>query len=242
MPNTKIQLSSALIGAIFAGTLYQLLQWAYLFSQIGVSKFNAIYGSFAAFPLFLIWLQASWIIVLYGAEIVYAHQNQSTYEFEPEYRHASHHLKTVAAILLTAECTKKFQEQKPPPTGLALSKSFELPVCLIREVLQLLVEAKVLSITHAGNPENPEVAYQPGRPLEQLTLKGITESLNRRGVNRLSLQETPEMERCRLALERLLERLEHLPENIRAQDVLTYPYDSNLEPLQAQALRSAANS
>ena len=69
MPNTKVNFSSGFIAGVFAGTIFQLAQWAYIYFQVGVAKYNAIYGSFAALPLFLVWLQLSWLIVLLGAEI-----------------------------------------------------------------------------------------------------------------------------------------------------------------------------
>ncbi len=75
MPNTKVRLSSAAVGGFLAGTIYQAFQWAYINFQILVSGYNAVYGSFAALPLFFIWVQLSWLIVLFGAEISFAHQN-----------------------------------------------------------------------------------------------------------------------------------------------------------------------
>ncbi|MBE9531782.1 MAG: YihY/virulence factor BrkB family protein, partial [Proteobacteria bacterium] len=75
MPNVKVSFKSALIAAIIAGTCYQFAQWGYIHFQVGIARYNAIYGSFAALPLFLIWLEISWIIVLFGAEISYSHQN-----------------------------------------------------------------------------------------------------------------------------------------------------------------------
>ena len=82
MPNTKVYFKSGLIAGIAAGTIYQVVQWIYINFQVGVSKYNAIYGSFAALPLFLVWLQLSWLIVLLGVEISFARQNVDTYEFE----------------------------------------------------------------------------------------------------------------------------------------------------------------
>ena len=84
IPNTKVKLKSALIAGIIAGTIFQLTQWVYIVFQIGVAKYGAIYGSFAALPLFLFWLQISWLIVLFGAELSFAHQNVETYEFEKD--------------------------------------------------------------------------------------------------------------------------------------------------------------
>ncbi|HQQ61563.1 MAG TPA: YihY/virulence factor BrkB family protein, partial [Kiritimatiellia bacterium] len=84
MPNTKVRFASAFIAGILAGTIFQAVQWGYITFQVGVVKYNAIYGSFAALPLFLVWLQASWLIVLYGAEFAFAYQNVDTYEYEPD--------------------------------------------------------------------------------------------------------------------------------------------------------------
>ena len=78
MPNTKVRFTSGLVGGIVAGTIYQLVQWGYIAFQVGVAKYNAIYGSFAALPLFLVWLQLSWLVVLFGAEICFSHQNVDT--------------------------------------------------------------------------------------------------------------------------------------------------------------------
>ncbi len=84
MPNTRVKKRSAFFGAVVAGTLYQLIQVLYIKSQMVASNLGAVYGSFAALPLFLIWMQLSWQIVLYGAELAFAHQNEETYEFEEE--------------------------------------------------------------------------------------------------------------------------------------------------------------
>ncbi|MGD8353182.1 MAG: YihY/virulence factor BrkB family protein, partial [Pseudomonadota bacterium] len=89
MPNTHVKIRAALVAGIAAGSAYQLFQFLYVTFQIGVAKYNAIYGSFAALPLFLIWLQASWMIVLSGAELSFATQNVDTYEFEPDANLAS---------------------------------------------------------------------------------------------------------------------------------------------------------
>jgi membrane protein len=76
MPNTRVRLLPGISAGILAGTLYQLAQWFYIWSQIGVARYNAIYGSFAALPLFLIWMQISWIVVLFGTELSASIQNR----------------------------------------------------------------------------------------------------------------------------------------------------------------------
>ena len=84
MPNTKVNFKAAVAAGIVAGTIYQIVQWAYISFQIGAARYGAIYGSFAALPLFLMWVQISWWIVLFGAELSFANQNVDTYQYEPD--------------------------------------------------------------------------------------------------------------------------------------------------------------
>lgn len=78
--------------------MFQLLQWAYLWAQFGVAQYNAIYASFSALPLFLMWVQASWLIVLFGAEICFAFENEETYEFEGDCFNVSRRFKRLVAL------------------------------------------------------------------------------------------------------------------------------------------------
>lgn len=75
MPNTKVKWSCAIIPGILAGVAMHILQLFYIYSQIWVTGYNAIYGSFAALPLFMLWLQISWTICLFGAQLTYTNQN-----------------------------------------------------------------------------------------------------------------------------------------------------------------------
>ena len=85
MPNTKVNLKSGVIASLVACVIYQIAQIVYISFQIGASKYNAIYGSFAALPLFLMWVQISWWIVLFGAELSFASQNAHIYQYEPDF-------------------------------------------------------------------------------------------------------------------------------------------------------------
>ena len=98
MPNTKVNLKAGLVAGIIAGTIFQIVQWGYISFQIGTAKYNAIYGSFAALPLFLMWVQISWWVVLFGAELSFAHQNVGTYEYEPDSNKVSPAFKKVLTL------------------------------------------------------------------------------------------------------------------------------------------------
>ena len=82
MPNTKVKFKSGIFAGIVTGTIFVIVQGVYIHFQIGVKNAGAIYGSLATFPLFFIWMHVSWLIVLFGAELAFAHQNVDTYEFE----------------------------------------------------------------------------------------------------------------------------------------------------------------
>ena len=93
MPNTKVKLTSALVPGILAGIAMQFLQYVYINSQIWVTSYNAIYGSFAALPLFMLWIQFSWTICLFGAELTYTTQNRENFAFLANSAEMSHRYK-----------------------------------------------------------------------------------------------------------------------------------------------------
>lgn len=76
IPNTKVNIFSAVIGGMSAGTLWLITQWGYVTFQYGVAKYNAIYGTMAALPIFMIWVYLSWMIALLGLQVCWAHQNR----------------------------------------------------------------------------------------------------------------------------------------------------------------------
>ncbi|HOO90878.1 MAG TPA: YihY/virulence factor BrkB family protein [Syntrophales bacterium] len=121
MPNTKVNFRSGILAGIIAGTIYQIVQFGYIAFQVGAAKYNAIYGSFAALPLFLIWLQLSWLIVLFGAEFSFAHQNVDTYEFEPDSLKISGSFKRLLSLQIAHLLVSNFAEGEKPLTATQIS-------------------------------------------------------------------------------------------------------------------------
>ena len=139
MPNTKVRIGSGLVAGIVAGTIYQVLQLFYIHFQFLLSNYNAIYGSFAALPLFLIWLQLSWLIMLFGAEIAYAHQNNETYEFEQATRQVSFALKKRLSLQIVHLLVVNFTKAEKPFTARRISTALEIPLRLVQSSLFDLV-------------------------------------------------------------------------------------------------------
>ncbi len=116
MPNTRVPLRSGIVGGVAAGTIFQLVQWFYIKFQIGAANYGAIYGSFAALPLFLVWLQLSWTIVLLGAEIAYAYEHRETFGFHPDYARLSTDSRKVLMLRIFHFLAKKFSKGENPRT------------------------------------------------------------------------------------------------------------------------------
>lgn len=179
MPNTKVYFKSAFLAGFVAGSIYLLVQSTYIITQIFVAKYNGVYGSFAALPLFLIWLQLSWTIVLYGAELSFAIQNVNVYELSPGDIAMSLKQKNIYALRIVRECSQRFEFQQPPLSDEEISSSLEIPVRSTRYVLFELVAAGVLSCVERKKDDTP--AYQPALPTELLTPVRVIKMLENKG-------------------------------------------------------------
>jgi membrane protein len=212
IPNTKVRFKSAIIGAIVAGTVFQIVQWAYINFQIGVAKYGAIYGSFAALPLFLIWFQTSWLIVLFGAEVSFAHQNVETYEFEPDCLSVSHSFKTLLSLLITQHIVQKFCAGEKPADAAQLSHVLDIPVRLVRQILYELGESGVLSEVRKNGDK--ELAYQPAVDIDKVTVKFVLDRLEHRGTADIPVIKSREFDKLSDCLKHLGEAVEKSSANV----------------------------
>ncbi len=213
MPNTKVRFSSALLAGIVAGTVCQIVQWGYIKFQIGAAKYGAIYGSFAALPLFLIWLQLSWYIVLFGAELSFAHQNVDTYEFEQDCLSISHAYKRLLSLLIAQLLVKNFHHHEKPLDASKISHMLEIPIRLVRQILFELTEAGVISEVKYKQQEK-ELAYQPALDLDTLTLKYVIDALESRGNTSVPVIQSVELNKLSDSLKAFAEVVEKSPQNI----------------------------
>ncbi len=189
MPNTKVKFSSGLLGGVIAGTIFQVFQWAYISFQVGVSKYNAIYGSFAALPLFIVWLQTSWLIVLLGAEISYAHQNSANYEYDPDAAKISHSFRMLLALNICHMIIKKFQTGERCCTLRHISRTIQIPVSLAQRIIVELLGAGLISATdndysqpHQGKAkEGDRAVYQPAASIDKFSIKYVLDVLEQHG-------------------------------------------------------------
>jgi membrane protein len=217
MPNTRVKFRSALLAGVLAGTTFQITQWAYIAFQVGVSKYSAVYGSFAALPMFMIWMQLSWLIVLFGAEVSFAHQNVETYEFEPDCLGISHAFRRLLALRIANVYVKNFAEGKPPEVAEGLCHELGVPIRLVNEILDELVQAGILVPTQNENPT--DTGYQPARSLDQLTVGFVLDRLEKRGEDNVPIVETSELKTLRACLQDFDEAVQKSPKNVPLREI-----------------------
>lgn len=217
IPNTRVNIASGLLGGVAAGTIYQAAQWLYVHFQVGVAQYNAIYGTFAALPLFLVWLETSWTIILFGAEVSFAHQNVDTYEFEPDCLEASRALKRLVALRVASLAARDFSLGRRPRTAQEISGETGIPIRLVQEILFELAESGVLAPVSGEGQRAP--AYQPAADLDLLTVKYVMDKLEARGKDTVPIPETKEMERIAESLRGLGKAMEQSPSNVRLRDI-----------------------
>lgn len=231
MPNTRVQFSSALLGGITAGTVYQLTQWVYIHFQVGVSKAGAIYGSFAALPLFLMWLQISWLIVLFGAELAFAHQNEATFEFEQDCMEASGRLRKLLALRMTHLVVDRFCRGLDPCTAEEIAAALETPIRLSRELLNELADAGVLTV--AGEQERQR-RFLPARDPDDISVNFVLDRLDRAGSDQVPIADSDELKEIRRVLEESCAVLDHSAGSVRLKDIGSFPGKQTVEaPLAA---------
>lgn len=188
MPNTKVRFKHALVAGIIAGTAFQAFQYLYINSQLWVSKYNAIYGSFAALPLFLLWLHISWTICLFGAELTYAGQNIKSFNFEQDTRNISLRYRDFIVILIMSLITKRFEKNEPPYTAIQLSEENQIPLRLTRKILYLLQETGIIHEV-ANDKKSEETAYQPSIDINQLSVGMVLNRLYTKGSENFKIDK-----------------------------------------------------
>lgn len=179
IPYTKVKLKYALISGFLCAIVFQLLQWLMVSGQIYVSKYNAIYGSFAFLPLLLIWIYLSWQVCLAGVVLTYSSQNIFRFNFRDNINEISQRYMTDVTIVILTIVAKRFCQQRPPYTKLDITEKYNIPIRLVGAVVDHLVDVKLLS--SVIGKDDREVAYQPAFDLEHLTLRSAKERLRNWG-------------------------------------------------------------
>jgi len=188
--------------ALVATILFELLGWGYIRFQIGANRLNAIYGGFAALPLFLIWVQYSWYIVLFGAELAYANQNVDHYELKEDIQNLSARYKKVISLMIANLVSRRFFHKESALNAVEISEKLDLPSRLTRNLLNAFVESGIF--VEVIREKDKELVYQPGITESKFTVRYFIDALERNGINSLPISDTAEL----IHINKLMEQMD----------------------------------
>jgi len=179
IPNTRVSPFAAGLSSLITALLWLGWQKLYVSMQIGVARYNAIYGTFASIPIFLAWLYTSWVIVLLGAEISFAIQNHETYHLETV--RASPRTFTLLTTLVAAAAARRLREGRPFSPG-GFAHQHRVPVRLVNGAVAFLASRGWLA----------ELAEQPGtyvlsRDISACSVSELSREIYRDGADAVEL-------------------------------------------------------
>lgn len=186
MPNTRVKIGCTVIPAFLAALAMTLLQWFYIHAQMFISNYNAIYGSFAALPLFMLWVQFSWTICLFGAELCFTNQHIEDFTYADGASMMSNRYKALLSLILVSKICRRFVDGCRPYSATALARETDIPLSVVRDLLNTLVRADILS-QNIGQKANKEFAYQPAMSLDKMSVGVVLGRLEACGVCNFSL-------------------------------------------------------
>lgn len=180
MPNTHVKLRSCVVPGILAGIAMQVLQIAYIHSQMWVSRYNAIYGSFAALPLFMLWVQISWTICLFGAELCYTNQNLDYYDYDAKTSDISHRYRIILCAMLLGCVSKRFVRSERPYSAQELSDKTGIPIRIAVDLLFIMQESGLL-LEISSDEKGEATRYVPSESPHTLSVGTMIDKLETNG-------------------------------------------------------------
>lgn len=172
IPNTKVKFKYAAISGAMAAVGFEILQLLFVNGQLYVSKYNAIYGSFAFLPLLLVWLQLSWLVLLTGCMIAYSMQNVFTFNLMGDASKISNRGWHNVALIVMAVACKRFDANATPLTEAEIAVRYKLPISIVGRILVKLKEGNMINYVSLGEDV---LGIAPAIEVNKFTLKDFVE-------------------------------------------------------------------
>lgn len=214
IPNTRVKFKYAIVSGAICAVMFQILQMLFVSGQIYVSKYNAIYGSFAFLPLLLIWLQFSWIIVLFGCVLSYSLQNVFAFNFLDNAVPPSASLERNATIILMAAIAKRFHNELPPLTRPELSFTYNIPIRMVNRICDKLLKAGLVNLVMK---DQDSIAIAPAVDTEEITIGSLLRKIDKEGnsnfIPRFYSTYHSTLDQINAWLDKSYDNLDHIPLN-----------------------------
>jgi membrane protein len=193
IPNTKVRFRNAFIPGMITGILFQAFLYIYIQIQMSVSSYNAIYGSFAIIPMFMLWADISWSIILFGVEMSYVSQNIELYNFGQEVDNVSRRYHDFFCVVLMSLICKRFEQGGQPYTANELSDAGEIPIRLTNRLLEEL-EQIGLVYGFSADAKSEIEHYLPAIDINQLSIGRLLSAIERYGCEDFKIDHTKEFD------------------------------------------------
>jgi membrane protein len=208
VPNTKVKVRYALLSGIVAGTTWNLTAWLFWKFQFGLERNTVLYSSLALVPVMLMWIYVSWIILLLGAELTFAYQNEKTFALERFADKANFAYREAVGLRTMFEISRRFDEGEDGISSEQAAQAWNVPARLLNETLANLEESDLVRAC-ATEP----VTYQPARSIDKIKVGDVIRALREAGKDPSLLRED---EKFRPLLDRLGGTNEFLETSFRA--------------------------
>lgn len=191
IPNTYIRFRSTLVPSLLAGISMTALQYGYIYLQVFLSSYNVIYGSLAAIPLFLLWLQISWAIVVFGALLCYTNQNLHHYDLDLKYDHVKLEQRIKVCAVVMHQVCHRFNDGEQAYTPKDIHEVTKIPQQIINHAVKELLQAKLLVEIRSEKKASFEesIILHPIEKIDHLTYGAMIERLFTYGADVVGLAE-----------------------------------------------------
>lgn len=215
IPNTKVKVVPAIIAGVLVGVLFQFLQYGYINGQVYLSRINAVYGTFAALPLFLLFLQLGWVLVLFGAEFSFAIQNNKNFLYDSEIKDISTSYRYTILFYVLYMIVNRFKEGQEPLKASEIADEENIPVRLVRKIMGDLQRTGLISEVNTKD----DTAYQPGVDIEKITIQYVKHKMESLGSsNFLPLKQSAYV-KLKETLKEAEDKFQKSDENICIKDL-----------------------
>ena len=191
VPNTKVRFMSALIPGVIMGSLFQLLQMLSVYLIALLSRTSIVYGAFATIPILMTWLQYTSLLILIGAQMSYAIQNNEEFEYEKDLSTMSRRYKDFIMLYLLSVIIKRFEADEAPLTAHELAVRDNLPIRLVNRLLGRMVETGILREVYVEGEE--EKTYQPALDTHKISVGMVISRIDKQGTELFLQKPSDEM-------------------------------------------------
>lgn len=221
LPSTKVRFTAALTAGVVAGTAFVLFQWGYVYLQRWMTSYNAIYGSFAALPLFLLWMQISWEILLLGGELSFAYQNVARFDEERESLLVSYDCRRKLMVGVMLLVSRAFRDGRGAVSFSEIRDRLDVPTRIMNNILYTLVQARMLNEIRTEGTEY-DLEYAPARDISTLRVYDILSAVDSHGFGRdtIDMRSNRELRRCAEVVERLKDMTRASTENVLLTELM----------------------